>query len=47
MTKKKVIDVLRHELVPKHILLTKKETEQLLDKYKIEMRKGVELCTQD
>ena len=35
MTKKKVIDVLRHELVPKHVLLTKKETEQLLDKYKI------------
>ena len=35
MTKKKAIDVLRHELVPKHILLTKKETQDLLNKYKI------------
>lgn len=34
MTKKK-IDVLLHELVPKHILLTKEETQELLDKYKI------------
>lgn len=33
MTKK--IDVLRHTLVPKHILLTKSETEELLNKYKI------------
>ena len=32
---KKVIDVLRHELVPKHVLLTKKETQDLLDKYNI------------
>ncbi len=35
MTKKKDIDILRHQLVPKHILLTKKETQELLDKYKI------------
>jgi len=35
LTKKKAIDVLRHELVPKHILLTKKETQDLLNKYKI------------
>ncbi|MFX1393014.1 MAG: DNA-directed RNA polymerase subunit H [Promethearchaeota archaeon] len=35
MTKKKAIDVLRHELVPKHVLLTKKETQDLLNKYKI------------
>ena len=26
---------MRHQLVPKHILLTKKETQELLDKYKI------------
>ena len=35
MTKKKKIDVLLHELVPKHKLLTKKETLDLLDKYQI------------
>lgn len=35
MTKKKKIDVLLHELVPHHVLLTKKETQELLDKYKI------------
>jgi DNA-directed RNA polymerase subunit H len=35
MTKKKKIDVLRHSLVPKHKLLTKEETEELLDKYQI------------
>ncbi|MFX0188242.1 MAG: DNA-directed RNA polymerase subunit H [Candidatus Hodarchaeota archaeon] len=35
MTKKKAIDVLRHELVPKHVLLTKKETQDLLKKYQI------------
>lgn len=34
-TKKKKIDVLLHELVPKHKLLTKKETFDLLDKYQI------------
>ncbi|MHA1291779.1 MAG: DNA-directed RNA polymerase subunit H [Promethearchaeota archaeon] len=35
MTKKKKIDVLLHELVPHHILLTKKETQDLLSKYQI------------
>ncbi|MFW9897774.1 MAG: DNA-directed RNA polymerase subunit H [Candidatus Thorarchaeota archaeon] len=35
MTKKKAIDVLRHDLVPKHVLLTKKETQDLLKKYQI------------
>lgn len=35
MTKKKQIDVLLHDLVPKHLILTKQETEELLDKYKI------------
>jgi len=35
LTKKKKIDVLLHELVPKHKLLTKKETLDLLDKYQI------------
>lgn len=35
MTKKKKIDVLLHELVPKHKLLTKKETLDLLEKYQI------------
>jgi DNA-directed RNA polymerase subunit H len=35
LTKKKKIDVLLHELVPKHVLLTKKETQDLLDKYQI------------
>ena len=35
MTKKKKIDVLLHELVPKHKLLTKQETLDLLEKYQI------------
>lgn len=35
MSKKKKIDVLLHELVPKHLLLTKEETRELLNKYKI------------
>ncbi len=35
MTKKKKIDVLLHELVPKHKLLTNTETLDLLDKYQI------------
>ncbi|MHA1149269.1 MAG: DNA-directed RNA polymerase subunit H [Promethearchaeota archaeon] len=37
MSKKRNIDVLLHELVPKHILLSKEETEELLDKYKIDL----------
>ena len=35
MTKKKKIDVLLHKYVPKHVLLTKDETDALLKKYKI------------
>jgi len=35
LTKKKQIDVLTHSLVPPHILLTKKETQDLLTKYQI------------
>jgi DNA-directed RNA polymerase subunit H len=35
LTKKKQIDVLLHDLVPQHILLTKKETQELMDKYQI------------
>ena len=35
MTKKRKIDVLLHELVPKHYLLTKEESQNLLGKYKI------------
>ncbi|MFX1586850.1 MAG: DNA-directed RNA polymerase subunit H [Promethearchaeota archaeon] len=35
MTKKRKVDVLLHELVPKHQLLTKEESQKLLEKYKI------------
>jgi DNA-directed RNA polymerase subunit H len=35
LTKKKKIDVLLHKYVPKHILLTKDESDELLKKYKI------------
>jgi DNA-directed RNA polymerase subunit H len=35
LTKKRKIDVLLHELVPKHYLLTKEESQKLLEKYKI------------
>ena len=34
---KQKIDVLRHEFVPKHVLLTKEETIELLNKYKISL----------
>ena len=37
MSKKKKIDVLLHELVPKHALLTKEESQNLLEKYKINL----------
>jgi DNA-directed RNA polymerase subunit H len=37
LTKKRKIDILLHELVPKHILLTKEETQELLDKYQIDV----------
>ena len=35
MTKKRKIDVLLHELVPKHYLLTKEQSQNLLEKYQI------------
>ena len=35
MTKKRKIDVLLHVLVPKHYLLTKEESQNLLGKYNI------------
>ena len=35
MTKKRKIDVLLHELVPKHYLLTKEESLKLLEEYRI------------
>lgn len=34
---KQKIDVMRHEFVPKHVLLTKDETIELLNKYKISL----------
>ncbi|MFX1328052.1 MAG: DNA-directed RNA polymerase subunit H [Promethearchaeota archaeon] len=37
MTKKKRIDVLFHKFVPKHVLLTKEESQDLLSKYKIDI----------
>ena len=35
MTKKRKIDVLLHELVPKHYLLTKEQSQKLLEHFKI------------
>ncbi len=37
MTKKKSIDVLLHKFVPRHLLLTKEESLELLEKYQIEV----------
>ncbi|MFX1480626.1 MAG: DNA-directed RNA polymerase subunit H [Promethearchaeota archaeon] len=37
MTKKKKIDVLLHRFVPQHLLLTKEESQNLLEKFKIEI----------
>lgn len=37
MTKKKRIDVLLHKFVPRHLLLTKEESLELLEKYQIEV----------
>jgi len=37
LTKKKRIDVLLHKFVPKHVLLTKEESQDLLSKYKIDI----------
>ena len=33
----KKTDILRHELVPKHVIMTKTEVEELLDKLKIQL----------
>ena len=37
MTKKKKIDVLLHKFVPQHLLLTKEETQKLLEEYNIDV----------
>ncbi|MFO8019415.1 MAG: DNA-directed RNA polymerase subunit H [Promethearchaeia archaeon] len=37
MAKNKKIDVLSHTLVPKHTILTKQQTEELLEKYQISL----------
>ena len=37
MTKKKKIDVLLHKFVPQHLLLTNEESQELFEKYKIEV----------
>jgi DNA-directed RNA polymerase subunit H len=37
LTKKKKIDVLLHRFVPQHLLLTKDESQNLLEKFKIEI----------
>jgi DNA-directed RNA polymerase subunit H len=47
LTKKKKIDVLLHELVPNHVLLTKKETLELLDKYQIRLSDLPQLLEKD
>ncbi|TXT66165.1 MAG: DNA-directed RNA polymerase subunit H [Promethearchaeota archaeon] len=47
MPKKAKLDVLRHILVPKHILLTKSETEELLNKYKIRFTDLPEMFEKD
>lgn len=37
MSKKKRIDVLLHKFVPRHLLLSKEESQDLLKKYKIDL----------
>ncbi|MFX0002250.1 MAG: DNA-directed RNA polymerase subunit H [Promethearchaeota archaeon] len=37
MTKKKQIDVLLHKFVPKHVLLTKEESQNLLEEFRIDV----------
>ncbi|MCP4762281.1 MAG: DNA-directed RNA polymerase subunit H [archaeon] len=34
---KKTVDILVHEIVPKHYILTKEDTEALLNKYSIKL----------
>ncbi len=36
-TKFKRVDILRHELVPKHLIMSKEEVDALLDTYKIKL----------
>jgi len=44
---KKKLDVLKHDLVPKHVILTKEETNELLDKYKIKVIDLPQILTND
>ncbi|MFX1324180.1 MAG: DNA-directed RNA polymerase subunit H [Promethearchaeota archaeon] len=37
MSKKKRIDVLLHKFVPRHLLLSKEESQDLLKKYRIDL----------
>ena len=47
MTKKRKIDVLLHELVPKHYLLTKEESQNLLEKYNINISNLPQMSEKD
>ena len=47
MTKKRKIDVLLHELVPKHYLLTKEESQNLLEKYNINLSNLPQMSEKD
>ena len=47
MPKKNKIDVLLHKLVPRHVLLTKSQTEELLNKYKIRFTDLPEIFEKD
>jgi DNA-directed RNA polymerase subunit H len=47
LTKKKKIDVLLHKFVPQHLLLTKEETLNLLEKYKIDVTDLPQLFEKD
>jgi len=38
LTKKKLIDILLHKFVPKHVLLTKEESQNLLEKFRIDVK---------
>lgn len=43
----KEIDILKHELVPKHVLLNEKEKEELLKKYGITLRQLPRILASD
>jgi len=47
LTKKKKIDVLLHRFVPQHLLLTKEESQKLLEKFKIEITDLPQLFEKD